>query len=303
MVLSGVHGQVCGRAGVAAIAVVAATALAACGSSANSNADASGPAPLVASTTIWADITSHVACGEPVESIVPAGADAHQFEPSLRDRERLTDAGAVIANGAGLEESLLDLVHTAAGDGVPVVEVADHVDVINGDPHVWQDPRRVLAAVDAIEPAVVAAGRDAGEIAACADAYRAQLTTLDHELAATLAPIPAERRVLVTNHDAFRYFADRYGFEIVGAVIPSSSTLGEGSAGQLADLADAIEQRHVPAIFAERLGSATEAEALAKRLGVEVVELDSDALEADGPASTYIGMMHANAAAIAAAQR
>ena len=76
----------------------------------------------MATTTIWADVTSHVACGEHVDSIVPAGADPHSFEPSLRDRERLTGAGVVIANGAGLEESLTDLVDTAAGDGVPVVD-------------------------------------------------------------------------------------------------------------------------------------------------------------------------------------
>ena len=291
--------DVCRGVGVLAGGVIV-IALGGCGQG-EAAGDAAGPAPLVATTTIWADVTSHVACDEPVESIVPAGADAHRFEPSLRDRERLTKAGAVIANGSGLEEPLAGLVGDVAGDGVPVIEVADHVDVIDGDPHIWQDPRRVLAAIDAIEPAIIAAGRDAGEISACADAYRAELTTLDEEIAATLAPIPPARRLLVTNHDAFGYFADRYDFEIIGAVIPSSSTLGEGSAGQLADLADAIEQHHVPAIFAERLGSATEAEALAKRLGVEVVELDSDALAPDGAASTYAGMMRANAAAIAAA--
>ena len=291
--------DVCRGAALLAAGVIV-IALGGCGQG-EAAGDAAGPAPLVATTTIWADVTSHVACDEPVESIVPAGADAHQFEPSLRDRERLTKAGTVIANGAQLEEPLADLVGDVAGDGVPVIEVADHVDVIDGDPHIWQDPRRVLAAIDAIEPAIIAAGRDAGEISACADAYRAELTTLDEEIAATLAPIPPARRLLVTNHDAFGYFADRYDFEIIGAVIPSSSTVGEGSAGQIADLADAIEQHHVPAIFAERLGSATEAEALAKRLGVDVVELDSDALAPDGAASTYAGMMRANAAAIAAA--
>lgn len=305
MILSGWHSRRASGASGAAIVIAAGLAFTACGSSAGDDgadrSEAGGPPPLVATTTIWADVTSHIACGEPVASIVPAGADPHQFEPSLRDRERLTQAGVVVANGAGLEESLADLVDTAAGDGVPVVAVADHVDVVDGDPHIWQDPRRVLAAVDAIEPAVIAAGRDATEIAACADAYRAELTALDDDVAATLAPIPPGRRVLVTNHDAFGYFADRYDFEIIGAVIPSSSTLGESSAGQLADLADAIEQHHVPAIFAERLGSATEAEALAKRLGVKVVELDSDALEPEGPGSTYAGMMRTNAAAIAAA--
>jgi zinc/manganese transport system substrate-binding protein len=290
------------RGGMLVLAGVVAVVSAACGSGGRTD-DAAGPAPLVATTTIWADVTSHVACGEHVDSIVPAGADPHQFEPSLRDRERMTKAGLVVANGAGLEQSLGDLVDTAADDGVPVLEIADHVDVVDGDPHIWQDPRHVLAAVDAIEPAIVATGRDATAIAKCADDYRAELTALDHDIAARLAPIPADRRVLVTNHDAFEYFASRYGFEIVGAVIPSSSTLGEGSAGQLADLAHAIEAHRVPAIFAERFGSANEAQALARRLHVDVVELDSDALESDGPASTYTGMMSANATAIAAALR
>lgn len=294
MVLSG------SRRVVVAVAVLG--AVAACGTSDDDDDDdAGGPAPLVATTTIWADVTSHVACGEQVDSIVPGGADPHSFEPSLRDRELLGDAGAVIANGGGLEASLMDLVETAADDGVPVVVVADHVDVVDGDPHVWQDPRRVIAALDAIESAVVVAGRDPAAVAACADAYRSQLTALDEDIVATLAPVPAERRVMVTNHDAFGYFAERYGLQIIGTVIPSLSTLGEASAGQLAELADAIEGNDVPAIFAERLGSATEAEALAKRLGVDVVELDSDALAPDGAASTYAGMMRANAAAIAAA--
>jgi zinc/manganese transport system substrate-binding protein len=207
----------------------------------------------------------------------------------------------IIANGAGLEEGLVDLLTSAADQGVPVVEIAEHVDVVDGDPHLWQDPVRVIAAVDAIETAVVAAGRDSATIGACADAYRAELTAMDADVAAALSAIPPARRVLVTNHDAFGYFAERYGFQIIGTVIPSLSTIGESSAGQLADLTDAIERNHVPAIFAERLGSAHEAEALGKRLDVEVVELESDALEPDGPASTYTGMMRNNAQAIAAA--
>ena len=293
MVLSGAQRAV-------AIGATVIVGLAGCGGG-DDDVDAGGPAPLVATTTIWADITSHVACGEHVDSIVPGGADPHSFEPSLRDRELLGDAGAVIANGGGLEASLTDLVDTAPGDGVPVVAVADHVDVVDGDPHVWQDPRRVIAALDAIESAVVAAGRDPATVGECTGAYRSELTALDEDIVATLAPVPAERRVMVTNHDAFGYFAERYGFQIVGTVIPSLSTLGEASAGQLAELADAIDRDDVPAIFAERLGSATEAESLAKRLGVAVVELDSDALEDDGPAATYTGMMRANAEAIAAA--
>lgn len=152
-----------------------------------------------------------------------------------------------------------------------------------------------------IVDAVVAAGRDRAQIEACAATYRAELEQLDTDVAALLQPIPEAQRVLVTNHDAFAYFADRYGFEVVGTVIPSTSTIGDSSAGQLAELATVIEQRQVPAIFTEQFANAADAEALADRLGVAVVPLTSDALTEDGPGSTYIGMLRANAEAIAAA--
>lgn len=286
-----------------ALAVVAVVGLAGCGGSDDDATAAAGSAPLVATTTIWADIASHIACGERVDSIVPAGADPHSFEPSLRDRELLNSSDLIVANGAGLEEGLVDLVDTAAADGVPVLTIADHVDVVAGDPHVWQDPQRVIAAIDPIAAALVAAGRDRAQVSACAEQYRSALTDLDTDIAAMVAEIPADRRVMVTNHDAFGYFAQRYGFEIIGTVIPSMSTLGESSAGQLADLADKIEHYQVPAIFAERLGSSHDAEALADRLRVDVVELDSDALESTGEGATYEGMMRRNAQAITDALR
>lgn len=287
---------------IAFAALAVGSTLAGCGGSDDATADATDSAPpLVATTTVWADVTSNVACGEEVTAVIPSGADPHAFEASLRDRERLGDAAVVIANGLGLEESLGDVLHALAADGVTVVEVAAAVDDLDGDPHIWQDPQRVAAAVDAIETALIASGRPAAEIEQCAMEYRAELEQLDTEIAELLASIPPERRLLVTNHDAFGYFADRYGFEILGSVIPSSSTLAESSAGELAELADAIEQHAVPAIFTERLGSSHDAEALADRLGVPVVELDSDALGDEGPTASYLGMIRANAEAIAAA--
>jgi zinc/manganese transport system substrate-binding protein len=300
-------------------------ALASCGAGDRDTegaADDDGRSPLVATTTIWADIVSHVACGEDVTAVIPAGADPHGFEPSLRDRELLEQAGVVVANGNHLEESLADLLETLASDGVNVVEITPHVDVIDtehaddaelavgddghdhgehGDPHIWQDPARVAGALDVIASAVIASGRPAAQIEACTATYRDELEALDAEIAGELAAIPFERRLLVTNHDAFAYFADRYDFEVIGSVIPSSSTLGESSAGQLAELAETIAAQGVPAIFTERLGSSADAEALAERLGVAVVELDSDSLTADGPASSYVGLLRANAQAIAAA--
>jgi zinc/manganese transport system substrate-binding protein len=297
MILSGVR-----RSVIATLVGAGAGLLSGCGGGAGSDSgQASSDSPLIATTTIWADITSNVACGEPVASIIPNGADPHTFELSLRDREVLEGAAVIVANGGGLEEGLLDVLTAVAQEGADVVELTSHVEVVDDDPHVWQDPRRVAAAIDAIEQAVVNSGRDASQVGRCADAYRAELEALDGEIADLLSAVPPERRVMVTNHDAFGYFADRYDVEVVGTVIPSSSTLGEASAGQLAALADMIEQQRVPAIFTERLGSATDAEALAERLGVAVVELSSDALDSDAPANSYIGMMRANAEAIAAA--
>ena len=114
----------------AIVLAVAVAAVSGCGGDDAADASAGDTAlpPLVATTTIWADVTSHVACGEDVVAIIPAGADPHAFEPSLRDRELLDRAGLVVANGSDLEESLVDLLATVAGEGVDVVEISPHVD-------------------------------------------------------------------------------------------------------------------------------------------------------------------------------
>ena len=120
----------------------------------------------------------------------------------------------------------------------------------------------------------------------------------------TLATIPTERRKLVTNHDSLGYFADRYGFEVIGSVIPATTTLGEASPASLEELATLIEATGVPAIFAEELGDgAGEATALANRLdGVTVENLYTGALGAEGSgAETYLDMMRHNASVIAGA--
>ncbi len=104
----------------------------------------------------------------------------------------------------------------------------------------------------------------------------------------------------MTNHDALGYLADRYDLEIVGSVLPSTSTLTEASTGELEELGTAVEEAGLPAIFTERLGNSADAEALADRFGVEVVELYSDALGEEGSgADTYDGMLRTDATAIA----
>jgi len=259
------------------------------------------PAALIATTSIWADIASNVLCGEVVPALLPTGADPHTFEPSLRDRELLEDASVVIANGAGLEESLADLLDTVQGSGSGVVDMTDQIDLMNGDPHIWQDPTLVAATLDALADAAATSGAELATVTACAARYRSELNALDIEIAALIDSVPPENRVMVTSHDSLGYFADRYGLEIVGTVIPSTNTLAQTSAADLAALADAITERNVPAVFTEQLESTNDAQALAERLGVRIVPLVTDALTGEGPGDSYIGMMRSNATAIAEA--
>ena len=260
------------------------------------------PVPIVATTSIWADVASNVACGEPVVSLIPAGADPHSFEPSLRDRELIDGPATIIANGMGLEGPLTALLATVEDPPVTTVfEMTAAVTVVGDDPHIWQDPTLVARALDVIEAAATAADRNPLEIAGCTNAYRAELMALDTEITELLAPIPPENRVMVTSHDSLEYFARRYGIEIVGTVIPSTNTLAESNAADLAALADLIDERNVSTIFTEQLESTGDAEALAKRLGVRIVPLVTDALTTDPDSDTYVGMMRSNAAAIAQA--
>jgi len=308
------------RSSVAALAVVA--ALAGCGDGSESTGDGQTPtSSIVATTTIWADITSATLCGLDVSSVIPTGADPHTYETSLRDRETLEQADVVVANGGGLEDSLTDLLSVIETNGTTVIEVMTRVDPLEPadeadhdddghdddghdadggdvrdhriDPHIWQDPQRVISAL----PTIAGARQD--DQPDCVDGYRAELEELDGEIAGMLAAIPAADRVMVTSHDSLAYFADRYDFEIVGTVIPSTNTLAQTNAADLADLAETIERRGVTAIFTEQLESTADAEALAERLDVRVVPLVTDALTDDAP--TYIEMMRGNATSIAEA--
>jgi len=303
-----------------------ALALAACGGDDDSAAEADGGPYVVATTGIWADVVGQVACDGSldVRTLLPAGADSHAYEPSLRDREVLDGAALVVANGLGLEERLEDTLETVEDEGVAVFRVGDHVETLSAeedehaeeeehadeedhehggtDPHVWFDPTRVRAALPALGDALVTAGADADRIGECVAATQNELAALDAELADTLDAIPPERRVLVTNHDSLAYFADRYDFTVLGTILPSTSTLTEANPGQLEELAEAIEAEGVPAIFAESVHSTSDADALAERIGVDVVVLYTESLGEPGSgAETYADFMRFDADAIAEA--
>lgn len=284
----------------------------------------------MASTNIWGDVVANVACGglATVDVLTPPGADPHAFEPSLADRGRLEAATLVVANGLGLEARFDDTLESVEASGTPVFHIAEHIDTIemaagNGhahdhkegdghthddghahegdDPHVWFDPVRVSAALPLLaEHLVEDAGLDADAVDDCMTAYQRELAEVHHELEHLFEDIPENRRLLVTNHDALGYLAARYGFQVIGTVIPSTSTLAEPNAADLEALAKTIEAKKIPAVFTEALHSKDVVESLATRVGnVEVVILYTDALGGPGSgAETYIDLLRTNATRI-----
>jgi len=286
------------------------TSLGACGAG---GGDDTSEAHVVVTTNTLGDVVSNlVGADAEVEVIMPPGVDPHDFAPSARQADAMREADALVVNGLGFEAGLVDTVDAAEEDGVRVITAADAVETLPGgdeeggvDPHLFTDPTRVRAAAALIADQLVQEipDLDTPVFEDRVDAYLAELDALDAEVEGLLAPIPAERRVLVTNHEVFGYFADRYDFEVLGAVIPGGSTLAEPSAADLADLAALIAQRDVPAIFADTSSPTRLADALAAEgLDVEVVEVYSESLgEPGSDGDTYLDMVRTNAERIAAA--
>ncbi|MCY3609221.1 MAG: metal ABC transporter substrate-binding protein [Acidimicrobiaceae bacterium] len=179
----------------------------------------------------------------------------------------------------------------------------DHAghDHSGGDPHVWFDLQRVAGVLGELADELIHAGADADTVNGCLDAYREALAEADAEVAGILDAVPADRRIMITNHDAFGYFADRYGFEVVGTVIPSLSTTAETNPALLEELAEIIEHEGVPAVFSETTHSDVDIQALATAAGdISVVQLLTGSLAPAGEdGDTLIGMLRFNAQAIA----
>jgi zinc/manganese transport system substrate-binding protein len=270
-------------------------------------------ARIVVTTNILGDVVRRIAGDQAeVTVLMKPNADPHSFGVSAREANALRTADLVVYNGLGLEEGVLQQVEAAGADGVPALEVGARIEPLEyrdgdaagaPDPHFWTDPARVVTAAGMIADEIVAHvdGADAAVVRARADAYAKQVSQLDAELAARFAAIPDERRVLVTNHHVFGYLAQRYRLRVIGAVLPSGTTLASPSASDLASLVTAIEKHRVRAIFADTAQPAKLAEVLASEAGVtvKVVGLYSESLsEADGEAASYLAMMRFNADAI-----
>lgn len=263
-----------------------------------------GPS-VVVTTNILGDLTREIV-GDEAELTVLMGpnADPHSFGISARQAAKLANADLIVHNGLGLEEGVARNVEAADTTRLAVAEHVDPIDYAEGtpDPHFWTDPARVRTAVEVIAEHVTKIdGIDAAAVRANADAYLAELADLDAWMAEKFANIPAGQRKLVTNHHVFGYLAARYDFEVVGAVVPSGTTLASPSAADLAALADTIRTAGVPAIFADSSQPDRLARVLAEQAGVDVavVPLFSESLTEPGKgAGTYLELMRTNTEAI-----
>jgi ABC-type Zn uptake system ZnuABC Zn-binding protein ZnuA/ABC-type Mn2+/Zn2+ transport system permease subunit len=294
-----------------AAAALAAVALlvAGCGASGSGN----GQLQVVATTTQIGDFVREVG-GDAVsvDQILQPNTDPHEYEPRPSDVAGAAEAKLVFASGDGLDE-WIDQVVSDSGSDAELVDLGAVVperrpgessgaEASRYDPHWWHDPRNAEAAVAEIERRLAAADPShRREFEHNARAYLAELRELDAGIGRCMDSIPAARRKLVTDHDAFGYFADRYGIEVVGAVIPSQTTQAQPSAKDLSALAETIEREQVEAIFPESSLSASVAEAIADQTGASAdYSLYGDTLGPEGSdGATYLRMEAANANSMA----
>jgi ABC-type Zn uptake system ZnuABC Zn-binding protein ZnuA len=291
----------------AAVAVLVALALASC-----SRGASIARARVIASEPFLADVAREVAGDRfPVPALLPIGVDPHTWEPAPRDAAAVASAELLIVNGAGLEaflEALLDglgdrrprIVEASAGLAPREARAGEHGgggDRHEVDPHFWLDPLNVIRYAENIRDALAdldPAG--AATFRANATAYAEKLRDLDRWIAGEVAAIPPERRLLVTNHESLGYFADRYGFRIVGTVIPGVSTGSTPSARDLAGLVDALKAAGARALFLEEGADQRLARQLADEAGLRLVtDLRTHTLTGpDGDAPTYLAMMRSD---------
>ena len=321
---------------------------------------------VVSTTTMLGSVVGDiVACASPNSTaitLMPVGADPHDFSPSSAEVADMVTSDLVVANGLMLEAGLEDALENAASDGATVLEVAplldpipfggkhgdehsdehdedghdddhgdkqgdehgdedshsdehgdDHGDDEGGedgdehahgseDPHFWFDMNRMATAAEIIGAELA---EDNGDVfAECGSKIADEIRSAEQDVRTLLESVPADQRILVTDHDALGYLADVYGYEIAGTVIPSGTTLAEPSSADLVELVDVIEDEGVQVIFANTADPTTLADAVAAEAGtdVQVVTLFVGSLGGPGSgAEDYVSMMLTNAELISGA--
>ncbi|MGQ4718835.1 zinc ABC transporter substrate-binding protein AztC [Streptomyces anulatus] len=274
---------------------------------------------IVVTTNILGDVTREIVGDEAdVTVLMKPNADPHSFGLSAVQAAELEQADLVVYNGLGLEENVLRHVDAARESGVATFAAGEAADPLTfhtaadggpegeqgqPDPHFWTDPDRMHKVTGLIADQVIehVNSVDADTVRVNADRYAKQLTDLTGWMQKSFARVPAGHRALVTNHHVFGYLADRFGFEVIGAVIPSGTTLASPSSSDLRSLTQAMEKAGVHTVFADSSQPKRLAEVLRTEMGggVRVVELHSESLTAKGAgADTYLRMMRANTTAM-----
>jgi ABC-type Zn uptake system ZnuABC Zn-binding protein ZnuA len=272
----------------------------------------------VATYSILGDLVKNVAGGSAeVVTLVGPDGDAHTFEPTPKDGVALADADVIFENGVGFE-TWLDKLHSSSKSKGKRVVVTKSLELREGkchhahkpgekhehedDPHVWHDVENAIHMVGIIRDALAEADPpNADKYKANAEKYLATLRVLDAWVEEKVATLPKQNRKLVTSHDTFGYFADRYGFTVVGTALASVSTeAGDPSAATFAKLVESIKAARVPAIFAENVHNPKLMERLAKEAGVKLAPpLFTDALGKPGTeGDTYEKMIRHNVTVI-----
>jgi ABC-type Zn uptake system ZnuABC Zn-binding protein ZnuA len=256
---------------------------------------------VVATTGQAADFAREVGGARvDVSGLLAPNADPHEFEIRPDDVKELSDAKLVVRSGGDLDDWLDGAIDNSGADA-QVLTLADHVALDDDDPHWWQDPRNAIAAVAALRDALIEADpAGADSYRRNARAYTERLERLDAAVKACIDKVPAADRTLVTTHDALGYYARRYGIRVVGAVIPSRSTVAQPSAGEISRLVDTIRREHVKAVFAESSVRPDVEDAIARESGARVGRaLWADTLGPPGSGgATYVDSIASNTAAL-----
>jgi len=241
-----------------------------------------------------------------VTQILQPNSDPHEYEPRPSDVKAVTGAAVVLRSGGDLDDWLADVLDNAGSEAKEVTLMdAMRTRRLPGevDPHWWQNPRNGTIAVGEIRDALIAADPDGrATYMTNATAYLEKLVALDRSIERCIASVPPQDRKLVTDHDALGYYADRYGIEVIGTIIPALSTQAQPSAGAAARLVRTIRDEHVTTVFSESSVNHKLADAIASEAGARIgPNLYADTLGPKGsPGETYLGSLRANTRALVA---
>ncbi len=286
-----------------AVAGVAVLAAACTGGSASPSGPATGKSIVVTYSVLGAVVKDLVGDAASVTVLMPNGSDPHDWAPSAKDIETMTKANLLVENGLNLEGGMGDAFTQAEKAGVKRFIASDHITVRHvgagegidtsadqtvgaPDPHLWMDP---LTMKDVVAALATQLKTDFGiDVSARATDLEARLTTLNDQLATILNTVPDAQRSLVTGHESLGYFAQRYGYKLVGAIIPSLSSQAESSASNLAALEAKVKAAGVKAVFTELGTDPSVAQAVGSDTGARVVQLTTHALPPDGSYFTFL---------------